>query len=78
MDKYRKAIVELCAAVELAGEDAIDELGGKVITLDPRDWRAIIKQVNEIKAGFNHSTQYRYEQHLEREKALRGQRKGAA
>jgi hypothetical protein len=68
MDKYRKAVVELCAAIELANARANT---GQKVMIDLNDWRAALKLVGEIKASMNHGEQYRYEQHLERERGFR-------
>lgn len=68
MDKYRKAVVELCAAIELANEAASS---GQKVMIDPADWRIALNLVSEIKASMNHSEQYRYEQHYLREKDFR-------
>ena len=59
MDKYRRAVIELCVALELAKE-------GK-----EEDKRIIDKLVEGIKSSFNHNDQFRYEQHLEREQERR-------
>jgi hypothetical protein len=68
MDKYRKAVVYLCAAIELAEEGANS---GQKVMIDPNHWRSITKLVASIKASMNHGEQYRYEQHIERERELR-------
>lgn len=69
MDKHRKAVIELCAAIEIAQMRAHN---GQKVMVEPEDWRAITKLVGEIKAGFNHAMGYQFEQHLDREKAYRG------
>lgn len=73
MDKHRKAVIELCSRIELASASAHED---QKVMLDNRDWAGLKKLVSEIKASFNHNTQYRYEQHLERERELRSSREG--
>ena len=60
MDKHRKAVIELIAAIELAEKPK-----------DSPSWQIIHNIVKDIKASFNHSMQFLYEQHLSREKDFR-------
>ena len=60
MDKHRKAVIELIAAIELAEKPK-----------DSPAWQIIHNLVKDIKASFNHNMQFLYEQHLSREKDFR-------
>jgi len=64
MDKHRKAVIELIAAIELAEKPK-----------DSPSWQIIHNIVKDIKASFNHSMQFLYEQHLSREKDFRAANK---
>lgn len=75
MDKHRKAVIELCAAIEIANErgthpvieSELEKDTTDAYMIDARDFAIILKLVADIKASFNHSMQYRYEQHYLRE-----------
>jgi hypothetical protein len=64
MDKHRKAIIELCAAVELASQNQKAQPAENIVSVSENDWRILANLVSGIKSTFNHSMQFRYEQHL--------------
>lgn len=67
MEKYRKAVVELCAAIELVEVSSLPE----GVEINQQDWRLLRKLVDSVKLSFNHSMQYHYEQHIKRESDFR-------
>ena len=67
MDKYRKSVVELCAAIELMDETAHH---GQNVIVNANQWRLAKKLMQETKDSFNANMQFRYEQHIERERDL--------
>ena len=68
MDKYRKGVVELCAAFEIMDETANH---GQHVMVDPNQWRLAKQLVREVKDSFNPNLQFKYEQHLSRERDMR-------
>jgi hypothetical protein len=67
MDKYRKSVVELCATIELMDETAHH---GQNVIVNANQWRLAKKLMQETKDSFNANMQFRYEQHIERERDI--------